>query len=86
MKHPELLEGELFLGYYSRGLIKNYTSWKTKRVGVLVIDENGKPLSNKGSEAPVFVMIKELEEDGMDIDWYLSPELNPLERALNGLE
>jgi len=96
MKHPELREGEIFLGYFERSLVfndggVNIINFRTKRVGEIVINEfGGRPVIDEdgkvfrvGEDFPVFVHRSEIEESPMDIDWFF--ELNPMIAALNGI-
>ena len=72
--HPELREGEIFLGnFLLRGTIAGPRSpWKTKRVGDYAYDANGGLRADACARmlkydcfVPVFVQLSELEEAGI---------------------
>ena len=63
-QHPELQEGEVFLGNFREGGFSGI-AWRTKRMGLLVYGEDGKSLGYVGQRAqlrPVFVQKLELDE------------------------
>ena len=73
--HPELREGEIFLGnfsFYGRAQRDwDDLRWKTKRKGEIAYDDQGRPLSETTSRTeiyPVFVQEAELAEAGVKIE------------------
>ena len=91
MIHPELKEGEIFLGYYEEILAERYMDFETKRIGQIVIGQDGKKLAidedgnifRQDQDFPVFVQLSEMEADGMDMGWFFI--LNPMIAAFNGI-
>lgn len=65
-KHPELQEGEVFLGNFIYGNFLKI-SYKTKRLGRMTYDRHGKPLT-ESSVYPVFAQRDELKAEGIDPD------------------
>jgi hypothetical protein len=59
--HPELKEGEIFLGNFPEGQAIQ-VGWKTKRIGWQSYDKDG--LAYSGSR-PVFVQIAELPQTAL---------------------
>lgn len=59
--HPELREGEVYLGNYS---VDQELIYSTKRMGQEPLNVRGKPLVYRGSESffPVFVSRSEYDE------------------------
>ncbi len=93
MVHPELLglpTGMIFIGYYKKYLAEHFMDFRTKVIGKIVIDEKGRTpaededgnIYRQGEDFPVFVALKELVDDGMDILWFF--EFNPMIATLNG--
>ncbi len=64
--HPELKEGEVYLGNFSVEDFAGVT-WKTKRSGFVAYDVNGQPSPWPGL-FPGFAQRSELEEAGIDPD------------------
>jgi hypothetical protein len=58
--HPEQQKGEVFLGNSKPDVVR-YIGWKSKRVGMVAFNWDGKPLAN---QVPVFVSAEELREAG----------------------
>lgn len=69
MRHPELREGEIFLGNFTKNSFSNI-GWKTKRWGSCSYDIYGDPIKKSflPSLFPVFVQRKEIEHLGFNID------------------
>lgn len=73
-QHPELQEGEIFIGnysFYGRAQREwDEMRWKTKRKGTVAYDKDGEPLSESTSRSeiyPVFAQESELIEAGIEI-------------------
>lgn len=72
--HPELREGEIFLGnfsFYGRAQREwDSLRWKTKRKGEVAYDDHGRPLreaTDRSEIYPVFAQESELVEAGVKI-------------------
>mgnify|MGYP003402874304 FL=1 len=65
INHPELAEGEVFMGNATPFEFHNCYGWKTKRLGDSAYDVNEKTISGL---YPVFVQKSELIEGGINLD------------------
>ena len=62
-EHPELQQGEVFLGNIRKDLFEDRT-WKTRRQGNITYDAVGKSFLATDF-LPVFVQRAEMEEEGL---------------------
>ncbi len=61
--HPEKRDGEVFIGNAGlNGLEFNSIGWKTKRLGIIAYDKNGK-ISEDKKHRPIFIQLSEMEKD-----------------------
>lgn len=71
-EHPELREGEIFLGNFMRSYYLSNIGWKTKRIGIHAYNhETNQPLEQDNDNFrlyPVFVKEEELKNDGVQIE------------------
>ena len=60
-KHPELEDGEIFIGNVSEQFYHHNIGWKTKRMGNVTYTVDGKIIKSVYSMVPVFIQKKEKE-------------------------
>lgn len=66
-KHPELQEGESFLGNYTQSDFESKIRWQVKRIGNVAYDRSGHILAQQESH-PVFVSKEELQKAGIRVE------------------
>lgn len=66
--HPECMEGEIFLGNFTKKHSR-HIMWKTKRRGEKAICRDGSPVpfAKFHDMYPYFVSIQELKENGVEL-------------------
>ena len=65
--HPELQEGEVFIGNVKTAIV-NDSCWTVKRLGNVAYDINGIPITTERDFFPMFVNRQEMERAGVDPD------------------
>ncbi len=76
-RHPELREGEVFLGNFDRGQFERVVNWQTKRLGTMAFNASLVPASgNPEPVFPVFIQRSEAQAVGLQLDGQYNVTLN----------